>query len=58
MHEYGAKKTKVFTTTLGHNNTTVGDAKYLDLVTNGLLWATGKLGQDGKPAPGYGPKAK
>jgi hypothetical protein len=55
-HEYGPKKTRVFSTTLGHNNTTVGDAKYLDLVANGLLWATGKLGEDGKPAAGYAPK--
>ena len=55
-HEYGPKKTKVFSTTLGHNNSTVEDAKYLDLVANGLLWAVGKLGEDGKPAAGYAPK--
>jgi type 1 glutamine amidotransferase len=36
-------KTKVFGTTLGHNNATVGDARYLDLVTRGLLWSVGKL---------------
>ena len=36
-------KTKVFATTLGHNNETVADAKYLDLVTRGLLWSVGKL---------------
>jgi type 1 glutamine amidotransferase len=36
-------KTKVFATTLGHNNDTVGDAKYLDLVARGLLWSVGKL---------------
>ncbi len=36
-------KTKVFATTLGHNNATVGDARYLDLVTRGLLWSVGKL---------------
>lgn len=35
--------TRVFNTTLGHNNSTVSDAKYLDLVTHGLLWATDKL---------------
>jgi type 1 glutamine amidotransferase len=46
-------KTKVFATTLGHNNETVADAKYLDLVTRGLLWSTGHLTDDGKPAPGY-----
>jgi type 1 glutamine amidotransferase len=46
-------KAKVFATTLGHNNTTVADAKYLDLVTRGLLWSTGKLTDDGRPAAGY-----
>jgi type 1 glutamine amidotransferase len=46
-------KTKVFATTLGHNDETVADGRYLDLVTRGLLWATGHLTDDGKPAPGY-----
>src|SRR5260370_37323990 len=36
-------KTKVFATTLGHNNATVEDSRYLDLVTRGLLWSVGKL---------------
>lgn len=36
--------TRVFSTTLGHNNGTVGDARYLELVTRGLLWACGKEG--------------
>ena len=36
-------KAKVFATTLGHNNETVGDAGYLDLVARGLLWSVGKL---------------
>ena len=57
-NEYGAKKTRVFSTTLGHNNSTVEDPKYLDLVSKGILWATDKLGADGKPAKGYEPKAK
>lgn len=35
--------TRVFSTTLGHNNQTVGDARYLDLVTRGLLWSVNKL---------------
>jgi type 1 glutamine amidotransferase len=35
--------TKVFATTLGHNNATVADPRYLDLVTRGLLWSCGKL---------------
>jgi hypothetical protein len=51
-------KTRVFSTTIGHNNATVEDARYLDLVTNGVLWATDKLGEDGKPKAGYGPGAK
>lgn len=51
-------KTRVFSTTIGHNNETVSDARYLDLVTNGVLWATEKLGDDGKPKPGYGPAGK
>lgn len=41
-NEY-AGKAKVFATTLGHNNATVEDPKYLDLVTRGLLWSVGKL---------------
>jgi type 1 glutamine amidotransferase len=55
-NEYG--KGKVFSTTIGHNNATVGDPRYLDLVTRGLLWSCGKLGADGKPVPGYAAKAK
>ncbi len=35
--------TRVFSTTLGHNSETVGDARYLDLVTKGLLWSVDKL---------------
>jgi type 1 glutamine amidotransferase len=57
-NEYGPKKTKVFSTTIGHNNTTVEDPRYLDLVTRGLLWTCGKLGDDGKPVAGYGPGGK
>jgi type 1 glutamine amidotransferase len=37
------KKTRVFATTLGHNNATVADPRYLDLVTRGLLWSLDKL---------------
>jgi type 1 glutamine amidotransferase len=36
-------KTRVFATTLGHNNATVADARYLDLVARGLLWSVNKL---------------
>ena len=35
--------TRVFSTTLGHNTETVGDSRYLDLVTRGLLWSVKKL---------------
>lgn len=45
--------TRVFSTTLAHNNATVADARYLDLITRGILWATGKLDDFGKPMPGY-----
>jgi type 1 glutamine amidotransferase len=37
------QKTRVFATTLGHNNDTVADPRYLDLVTRGLLWSVDKL---------------
>jgi type 1 glutamine amidotransferase len=46
-NEYGPNRTRIFSTSLGHNNDTVGDDRYLDLVTRGLLWATGRLGDDG-----------
>ena len=36
-------KTRVFSTTIGHNNATVEDPRYLDLVTRGLLWSVDKL---------------
>jgi type 1 glutamine amidotransferase len=35
--------TRIFNTTIGHNNATVGDDRYLNLVTRGMLWACGKL---------------
>ena len=57
-NEYGPKKTRVFSTSIGHNTVTVADARYLDLVTRGVLWAAGKLNDDGTPAAGYGPAAK
>jgi hypothetical protein len=53
-NEYGPRKTRVFSTTIGHNNETVSDPRYLDLVTRGVLWATGHLNDDGTPARGYG----
>ena len=42
-NEYGPNKTRIFSTTIGHNNETVADARYLDLVTRGLLWSCDKL---------------
>jgi len=57
-NEYGDAHARVFSTTIGHNNETVSDPRYLDLVTRGLLWACGKLQDSGTPADGYGPPAK
>jgi hypothetical protein len=55
---YGPKQTRVFSTTIGHMNETVNDPRYLDLVTRGVLWAAGKLGDDGRPLAGYGPPVR
>lgn len=52
-NEFGDNKTKIFSTTLGHNNETVGDKRFLDLVCRGLLWSCGKLDADGKVMEGY-----
>jgi hypothetical protein len=46
------QKTRVFSTTIGHNNETVGDDRYLDLVARGVLWATNNLNADGSPKAG------
>jgi type 1 glutamine amidotransferase len=54
-NDYGG--TRVFNTTIGHNNATVSDDRYLDLVTRGVLWACGKLDDAGKPKAGFGPPA-
>jgi type 1 glutamine amidotransferase len=52
-------KGRVFATTLGHDLKTVKMPEYHRLLANGLLWACGKLGDDGKPLEGYaGPGAK
>lgn len=55
-HLYGPARTRVFSTTLAHNENTMKEAPYLDLVARGVLWATGHLTADGKPAAGYGAK--
>ena len=51
---YGKEKTRVFSTTIGHNNATVEDSRYLDLVAKGLLWAADKLDPQGRPKAGFG----
>ena len=51
VNTYG--KAKVFSTTLGHENKTMSDPVYLDLVTRGLLWACDKLDENGQPKKGY-----
>jgi len=51
-------KTRVFSTTIGHNNDTVADDRFLDLVARGVLWATDKLGEDGQPKSGFGAGGK
>ncbi|MCX6955700.1 MAG: ThuA domain-containing protein, partial [Verrucomicrobia bacterium] len=57
-NEFGPKKTRVFSTTIGHNNATVNDPRYMELVTRAVLWATGKLDASGKAVAGYGPQGK
>ena len=56
VNQYG--KARVFGTTFGHGNVTFDDAVFLDTVTRGLLWAAGKLGEDGRPIEGYEPRAQ
>jgi type 1 glutamine amidotransferase len=56
LNQYGDGK--IFSTTLGHSNATMEQPVYLDLVTRGLLWACGKLNDDGTPKVGYGPVKK
>ncbi len=52
-NEYGPKKTRIFSTSLGHQNDTVADARYMDFVVRGLLWATDNLADNGEPAAGF-----
>jgi type 1 glutamine amidotransferase len=53
-HKYGDGQ--VFGTTLGHDTKTVEQDAYQRLLADGLLWACGKLDDEGNPKPGYGPK--
>lgn len=50
-HQFG--QGPVFATTLGHDMKTAEQADYHRLLAHGLLWACGKLGDDGQPAKGY-----
>lgn len=50
---YGANKTRIFSTTLGHDSKTVADDRYLDFISRGLLWSVNHLTPDGKPEAGY-----
>lgn len=51
-------KARVFGTTLGHNNLTMGADIWLDCVARGLLWTLGKLNDDGSPAAGFAGSGK
>lgn len=53
-----AGKAKVFATTLGHNNSTMQNAVWQEIVARGLLWSVDKLDADGSPKPGYEPVKK
>ena len=50
-HEY--EGVRVFSSTLGHHNVTMGSDVNLNLVAAGLLWAAGKLDNNGAPLKGY-----
>lgn len=50
---YGPKNTKVFCVTLGHTDEVVANPNYIDLISRGLLWTTGKMDDAGKPLAGY-----
>ena len=51
IHEY--EGVRVFASSLGHHNPSMGADANLNLVAAGVLWAAGKLEEDGSPAPGY-----
>lgn len=50
---YGPEKTRIFSTSLGHENMTVADDRYMDLVVRGILWTTNHLDNSGAPAADY-----
>ncbi|MFN8006898.1 MAG: ThuA domain-containing protein [Terriglobia bacterium] len=55
-NQYG--QGRVFGTTLGHDMKTAQQEEYQRLLAYGLLWACGKLDEQGKPLPGYEGKTK
>lgn len=42
-NEYGPKKTRILSISLGHYNETVADERYMELVKRSILWTTGNL---------------
>lgn len=44
---------RVFSSTLGHHDESMGADVNLNLIASGVLWATGKLNDDGSAASGY-----
>ncbi|MEZ6057943.1 MAG: ThuA domain-containing protein [Planctomycetaceae bacterium] len=46
-------KARVFGISLGHHNETMNTEEWLGVTSRGLLWACGKLNDDGTPAEGY-----
>ncbi|MBT3193362.1 MAG: hypothetical protein HN341_12490 [Verrucomicrobia bacterium] len=44
---------RMFGTTLGHHTSTMQQAEYHDMIGFAVLWAAGKLDEDGKASAGY-----
>ncbi|ADE53730.1 ThuA domain-containing protein [Coraliomargarita akajimensis] len=42
VNAYGPQKTRVFATSIGHHNETMLEANYMEMLTRGFLWASGK----------------
>ncbi|WOO43732.1 ThuA domain-containing protein [Rubellicoccus peritrichatus] len=42
VNNYGPNETRVFATTIGHHNETMLDKNYMEMITRGFLWATGR----------------
>jgi len=53
-NQYG--DAKIFSTTVGHNNSTFEIDEWMHVVAKGLLWASGKINKDGTAMAGYGPR--